>query len=250
MIKVVFVDLDHTLLNNHGELSLKNFEAIRKYKNIVKIIIATARPSRDTRFLYDVLGLDTPIINYNGGLVHNYCTCYSTTYLDPIRVKEILENLPTYENLWIESANGPLMKRWDDDTLKWSRCGNVVPKLIKEISEVDFNLLHKILVSSSSDNNLLNALKNRLNKWLEILPDRINKAYGAEIVLKELRFSWEESMAIGDDENDIELLSLVKLPVAMPNAIGKVRKLSSLVVPSNGGNGVAEALEIVLGGKK
>ena len=53
----------------------------------------------------------------------------------------------------------------------------------------------------------------------------------------------EETIAIGDDRNDIDMLEEVGLGIAMGNAHENIQKIADYVTASNEENGVALALE-------
>jgi len=62
-------------------------------------------------------------------------------------------------------------------------------------------------------------------------------------LLSELNVKREELVAIGDSENDVEMVSLAGLGVAVGNASEKLIKVADLVVADNDHSGVAEAIE-------
>ena len=62
------------------------------------------------------------------------------------------------------------------------------------------------------------------------------------VLLDELGVDPMEVMAVGDGENDMEMLKMVGHPVAMGNAVPKLKKIAKHVVGTNGEDGVAQAL--------
>ena len=69
--KIIAVDLDGTLLNSQSQLSDFTKETIKKVaQKGHKVIITTGRPYRMAHQYYEELGLDTPMINFNGSLTH------------------------------------------------------------------------------------------------------------------------------------------------------------------------------------
>ena len=68
-------------------------------------------------------------------------------------------------------------------------------------------------------------------------------------VMKDLNIAPENTMAIGDGENDIEMLQAVGTSVAMGNAVQKLKDVASQVVGSNDEDGVAQAIEMFVTGK-
>src|SRR3954465_141190 len=69
-IRLVAIDLDGTLLNDSKQVSDRTAEALRCLPaQGVRTVIASARPPRSVRHIYQKLALDTWTINYNGALI-------------------------------------------------------------------------------------------------------------------------------------------------------------------------------------
>ena len=69
-MRLVAIDLDGTLLTDSKQVSEQTSEALCCLpRRDVKVIIASARPPRSVRHVYQALGLDTWQINYNGALI-------------------------------------------------------------------------------------------------------------------------------------------------------------------------------------
>src|SRR5256885_11833339 len=69
-IRLVAVDLDGTLLNDSKQVTEQTAQALACLPDRgVKLIIASARPPRAVRQIYQSLKLDTLQINYNGAMV-------------------------------------------------------------------------------------------------------------------------------------------------------------------------------------
>src|SRR5688572_9821493 len=69
-IRLVAVDLDGTLLNSAKLVSDQTIEALQCLPSRgVRVVIASARPPRSVRHIYQMLRLDTLQINYNGALI-------------------------------------------------------------------------------------------------------------------------------------------------------------------------------------
>ena len=93
MIKLVVTDLDGTLLPTGTEISPENIEAAKKAVEAgVTVTIATGRMYRAALPVAKNLGVDAPIITYNGALIRTVSgkTLYSS-YLDPELIREVLE---------------------------------------------------------------------------------------------------------------------------------------------------------------
>jgi Cof subfamily protein (haloacid dehalogenase superfamily) len=78
---------------------------------------------------------------------------------------------------------------------------------------------------------------------LEIIPLGTSKGAGLAWLLDHLGIPAEEVLALGDAENDVEMLRLAGIGVAMANAMPMVKAAADYIVSSNDQDGVAEALE-------
>ena len=69
--KIIAIDLDGTTLNIESQLSPRTREVlVRATKAGHFVTIATGRPFRMSDQFYKELALTTPMVNFNGGLVH------------------------------------------------------------------------------------------------------------------------------------------------------------------------------------
>lgn len=78
---------------------------------------------------------------------------------------------------------------------------------------------------------------------LEIIPTGSSKGKGVSVLLENLGVHPDDVMAIGDGENDIEMLELAGWGVAMGNAAPQTLAVADARVASNNEDGVVEALE-------
>lgn len=77
---------------------------------------------------------------------------------------------------------------------------------------------------------------------LEIVPPGSSKGSGVKILLDHLGVSPKEIMAIGDGENDVEMLKLASLGVALSNGSEKAKAVADVIGASNDENGAADAI--------
>lgn len=69
---LIALDLDGTLLTNEKTISPTTKRVLEKAKQEGHIVmIATGRPYRSSAMYYSELDLSTPIVNFNGALVHH-----------------------------------------------------------------------------------------------------------------------------------------------------------------------------------
>ena len=83
---------------------------------------------------------------------------------------------------------------------------------------------------------------------LEIVPRGVNKWTALQLLVQDFDgFGGMDSvMAIGDGENDLEMIKGAGIGVAMGNAVPAVKQAANFVVASNDDDGIAEAIHTFL----
>ena len=79
-----------------------------------------------------------------------------------------------------------------------------------------------------------------------VLPSGVSKASGLEAALETLGLKAEETIAVGDAENDLAMLKMCGLGVAVANALDTVKAAADWVTPAARGDGVAQALDALM----
>ena len=76
-----------------------------------------------------------------------------------------------------------------------------------------------------------------------VLPASVNKATGLAVALDTLGVTAEATVAVGDAENDLVMLSMAGCGVAVGNALASVKERADLVMQGRAGAGVRELVE-------
>ena len=223
-IKLVAVDIDGTLLNGKKEITPEVFSAIQDAKDAgVKIVIATGRPIPGVRNLLEELHLNEPgnyVITFNGGLVQDTVT--GEGYIKEYTVYEAgLVNMPVYYRTPEEMIDKEIVKIMyidEPETLD-----QAITKLPKELYD------KYTLVKSAPF-------------YLEIVKKTVNKGAAVVHLAEKLGLTKEETMAIGDEENDRSMLEVVGNPVVMENGTDELKKIAKYITKSNDESGVAYAI--------
>ena len=96
--------------------------------------------------------------------------------------------------------------------------------------------------------NYENILKENYSEVLsqpyvyEVLPKGNNKGTGLKALVERLGIKQEEVMAIGDGNNDVEMLEYANYGVAMGNASELARNAAKYTTDTNENDGVAKAI--------
>lgn len=79
--------------------------------------------------------------------------------------------------------------------------------------------------------------------FLEIFPKDVNKGAALKALTKVLKLNIDETIAMGDRDNDIPMLKIAGKGIAMGNALPDVKKSSEYVTTDNNHSGVGKAIE-------
>ena len=78
--------------------------------------------------------------------------------------------------------------------------------------------------------------------YLEITPKTVNKGQAIVQLAQKLGLTMDQTMAIGDQENDRPMLEVVGNPVVMDNGNPELKKIAKYITKSNRESGVAHAI--------
>ncbi|HEX2619083.1 MAG TPA: Cof-type HAD-IIB family hydrolase [Phototrophicaceae bacterium] len=264
MIKLIAVDLDGTLLNSQHEMTEKTEKALKAaIAQGVKVVLATGKTRHSAEGIIKRLNLTTPGVYLQGLSVHypdNSVRHQLTLTPDVLRrVITFAEDrgfdVVAYSGtrIMIRAASASATELTVD-------YGEPAPDVVGPLQNiVDNTQINKIIVVKRNDARKITALRWQLSMqldakkearltqalpdMLEILPPGASKGNGLKTLLKELDVKPEEVLAIGDGENDIEMIQLAGIGVAVGNASEKLKAIADYVVASNDEDGVAEAVE-------
>ena len=79
--------------------------------------------------------------------------------------------------------------------------------------------------------------------FLEVMPLGINKAAGLQKLMRHLRVDRKELIACGDANNDLPMMNIAGLSIAMGNAYENVKQAADFITKSNNDDGVAYAIQ-------
>lgn len=258
MIKLVAMDLDNTLLNKDGTISANTLSLIHELnKNGVHFAVATGRSFHSANYIADKISMDAPVICYNGALIKDASNnVLFESGLDYASVKEILSF--AYENdIYVQLYDKDVIvvdrlrpEMHPDPDLKFTdyrEVGNLLkvkpfktPKMLLATDPAKVPFFQKELERRYSDSLFFAQSEPHL---IEVMPKGVDKGAALKRLANILGIELKETMAMGDNTNDILLLQAAGVAVAVANAVPKVKAVADYVCKNTRSRGVAEALK-------
>lgn len=259
--KIVFSDIDGTLLNKDRELSPATIEAIKKLDDKVPFILISARMPAAMRHLQKELGIEKqPIICFNGGLILVNDEVFSSTEI-PLEIVEDLSNWNSFDcHLSLYNRDEWYVPRMDQWAQREINNTKITPKVAsnKEVIEKwkeENKGAHKIMAMGEEQHidmirdyleekfpGMLHLYRSK-ETYLEIAPRSISKFTAIELLLKEhFNLSPKQAIAIGDNYNDVEMLRNIGYGIAVGNARQEAIEAANLVCDKSIEDGVAKVL--------
>ena len=259
-IKLIASDLDGTLLNSSGILQERTEAAIRAAEGLgISFTISTGRMFCSAARFARQVGVKIPLICYNGAMIRSLDgTTFSHEMLDmgvARRLLEIFRERDIYVQSYVDDVL--YVKNWRDseyqDYMKHYGIDGVaigdalydpqIPPtkllattegvgesrhLIREIADIFGDSLY--ITSSNSE-------------FVEMMNPNVNKAKALATLAGMLGIGMENVMALGDGENDVEMIRESGLGVAMSNGRQSAKGAANATAPANDDLGVAWAIE-------
>jgi len=260
-IRLIALDIDGTLLNSRHEMSERTRKAIKAaIDKGVQIIIATGKTRNAVKYVHDQLGVPLMGIFLQGLATHSAdgAVMYQQT-LDA----QIARQIVTYADdrgFTVIAYHGErlMMRAFHKDaeeatTQYHEPLPEVVGPLQNMLGTVPIN---KLLIVG--DPRAITALRWQLNvqhggsirlmqaglaNMLEVLPPGSSKGAALKTLLRDLKIAPEHVMAMGDAENDIEMIKLAGVGIAMGHAAQKVKDAARYIAKTHDEDGVAEMVE-------
>lgn len=257
--KIVFVDLDGTLKDSNKKISMRNKRIFEKLADIgIVVVFTTGRPLSYTISLSKQFSSSNYVISSNGAEIYNYSNGNVIYHnrLSRENINKLKELIKKYQLFFIANCltQAYTNKIFDDP-------GKKIVHSVDEITDLNISQL----IVESYDEEVMRLFKNDIsgisgikisNKsrssgasasdqilFYDITNSDVSKGNAVKILCDYLNIDIKKTMAIGDSDNDIEMLQTVNVKVAMNNATEALKKEANFITLSNDEEGVAVILE-------
>lgn len=252
--KIVFLDIDGTILSHGKRVSNATQHAIKSLqdKNIT-VVAATGRAPYFAQPVVKDLGIDSIIcfngshVTYKGDVIHQNPI--------PKTVLEKINLLATDNEHPVTFLSGTEFKTYNakhpyvieafmHDTFKPTEA----PAFYWRDQNVYQLFLH---CDANEEAAYIESIPElQIMRWnhadkattCDVFPRNVSKAEGINRLLQLMELSPQEAIAFGDGLNDIEMLSLVGMGVAMGNAKNEVKAIANMITKSVDEEGVCAGL--------
>ncbi|RTE03959.1 Cof-type HAD-IIB family hydrolase [Paenibacillus whitsoniae] len=256
--KLVAADLDDTLLRDDLTISDATIAAMHQaVAKGVTVTIATGRSFPSAAKIANQIGLNVPIITYQGALIKNLIdekVIYERTV--PIDCARYLLDYCEQRGLHLQLYHGDeLYAGEDNDKVKKYVHLTKTPYIVGDLRQwIDIPqpkmlIIDEPAVCDQIREELLPILGDRLHitkskpHYLEFMHKEGTKGHAIAFLAEHIGCTLEQVIALGDAWNDREMLEVAGLGVAMDNALPELKALANYVTKSNNDDGVRHVLE-------
>lgn len=269
-VRLLALDIDGTLIGDDLILRDRTVEAVRAaVRRGVLVSLCTGRMASSALGFAHELGLREPIVAYQGALIRSMTPRGSSrvgrmlvhTPLGAPVAREVIRwaqarGLDPHVNhleRFIIAAGDP---NAEDYSAFLGARAELVPDLVESIDHPVSKVLavggEAAVLAAYDEGRSLFAGRADLTishpRFLELLAPGVSKARAVRWLARRAGVPMEQTMAIGDQRNDMEMIAAVGHGVAMPSAPAEVRAVARHVAPPLEDEGAAIMIErLVLG---
>ena len=264
--KLIACDMDETLLNDNHEICQRNIDVIKRARKEygIKFVLATGRSYDLVQKQLQDLDLydkeDEYVLSFNGGALTENSGNRILQFkgLSFNKVKELFEfglskdlcvHIYTKDALYIynmfedsrERLKNIAQIEMNDNSIDFLE-DTPIGKLIYESLDMDFLMSLEKEMSNMIENQC--TISYSSNRYMELNTLGVDKGQGLIDLAKILNIDIKDTIAIGDNYNDMSMLKVAGLSVAANNAIEDVKEVCDYTTEADNNEGaVAELIE-------
>ena len=265
--RLLFLDLDGTLLNDEKQITPGNRQALEKaLQDGHGVIITTGRPLRSAMEQARNLGLDQPgcfFIAYNGALIYDWAK-NAQVYKRSLPVQTVIRLFRQAEKMGVHIQT---YDTWD--VLVEPRCDDTEVRRYCQLIRMDFKVMENVETALQEEPVKCLAInfdrKDGLlafqawirenmaeevdcffscDQYMEIVPKGMSKGDAVKRLCRMLQVDIADAVAAGDAANDLTMIRTAGIGVAMANATEEVKAAAQYITKrDNNHDGIAEVVE-------
>ncbi|TYB95649.1 MAG: HAD family hydrolase [Kosmotoga sp.] len=260
-LKAVVIDIDGTFIDDNEELPDDNLSILNSIiEKDISVIFCSGRMLQSVeKFLETNIGKVFPIIAYNGAMVK----LNDQIILDkkiPSSLASSIAREALKEKHYIQAyVNDELfVSEKSEKSIDYARHSSVTFNVPEDF--LDFVANHeptKLLIIDEPGE--LKIIEEKFRKrfseveivrsfttYLDIIPSNTNKGMALKILCKKMGLLPEQTIVVGDNDNDVPAFRVAGLSIAMENGTKKAKESADLIAPTNNNAGFAKIIEMLL----
>lgn len=264
MYKLIALDIDGTLLNSDKKITNEVFTSIQEAKEHgAKVVLSTGRPLPGVTPLLEELNLTDDgdyVICFNGAVVQEVKSekvlCNLEMTVDDFNL--IYDEIYKKHNTFIHINTPTNLITPNEIPGKYTELEaklNQIPIEYKSLEDIDDRITFCKIMIVDEESKLEEIIKSipkefyekftivRSAKFfLEFLNKDANKGNALKSLCNTVNIPIENSIAVGDEENDKHMIKYAGLGVAMGNARDSIKDIADFITTSNNDHGVANVI--------
>lgn len=257
--KLVALDVDGTIVDSDNELSDPVRDAIVAIRDAgIETVISTGRAINGVMDTVGKLGFDRGLaVASNGAVVFRYSdddvdpveVIHSVTFDASDAVRRVLEEVPDAIVAVEQVGSGFRVNRpfpeaefsdqWVIDDIETLIAEPVTRVVIRSTDHTPAEFTAIVHDLGLTGTNYFIGY----SAWLDLAPEGVSKASGLDVVCERLGFTAADVLAVGDGNNDLEMLQWAGRGVAMGQSPDRVKAVADAVTGSIDEDGLATELQ-------
>ncbi len=260
---LIAVDLDGTIVDLNNECPQEETETIREIQKMgVKVVIATGRMYACSTKFWHSIGLNAPILCYNGAMIKHPANNFEWFHLPmqankAAEVMEFCEEHHLHLNVYLDDK---LLihkqTKWGD--LYCKQTGSTFTE-VGDVRQFKGKSPTKLIIVDTTEytNELLVEFKHRFGatvnvtksneEYLEFMHPAANKAKTLGRLAHRIGTTRERTLALGDGLNDMQMLKWAGTSVAMGQSRDELKARCDIIAPDFNDHGAAKVLQQIFG---
>ena len=263
--RMAALDLDGTLLNSNHVVTNRNCAALRELsKGGVVVVLVSGRMHQSILPISNQIGLENPIISYNGGMVKHAKTgevfhhtpIASATAMDLVDYcdeRDLHLNFCLEDRLYIKMEN-PWSELYESRTGVRATAVGDLRKLTggeptkMQILDAPENVEHLLIDFQRDFGDRLYITRTQI-EYIEFMNPQVSKGPALKALATQAGISMDLVVAFGDGYNDESMMAAAGFSIAMGNSVDELKECADYIAESNDNDGVAQAVErLLIGG--
>lgn len=263
--KIIFSDVDGTLLNGERTLSQMTISEVKRIKDKIPFILVSSRMPKQMSYLQKMLDtIHLPVIAYNGALVLDEGKTLHSTEINIDLIEKIVsyneENFDDKIHISLYHNDLWYAPKYDFWAMREENNTRAKPEILPNREVLSLwkkqNIgAHKLMLMG--DEALIEQMFAHLNQnfseklhiyrakdtYIEVADVKVSKLTGINVLLNQkYAYDLKEVMAFGDNYNDMEMIQGVGYGIAVANAREEVKKIAYGLTFHHKEDGVAKYL--------